>query len=161
MRFEVDQAIAAPVDRVLAELVDPTFYEALAGVPGVDAPRLMDRTVEGEAVRLVLAFAFAGSVSGAIRTVVDPSKLTWAVHLTVRPSDRTAEFVVVPDHYPDLLQGSGSHRFTDRGAGGTVRTTGGDLLVRVPLLGRKAEKAIVDGFRRHLLAEGELLAERA
>jgi len=92
--------------------------------------------------------------------VVDPAKLSWAVDLTVHLNLWTAEFVVVPDHYPDRLQGSGRHSFDDDGDT-TVRVTEGDLVVRIPLLGRKAEGAIVDGFRRYLLAEGDQLGIQA
>ncbi|HVX21990.1 MAG TPA: DUF2505 family protein [Acidimicrobiales bacterium] len=160
MQFEVRQAIAAPVDRVLATLASVDFYGSLAGVPGVAAPTLRDRRQDGDTVQLILGFAFDGVLPSIARAVVDPDKLTWAVELTVHLDRPSAEFVLVPDHYPDLMQGSGAHRFVDRGSS-TERVTDGDLVVRVPLFGGRAEEAIVDGFRRYLLAEGDHLAAGA
>jgi len=160
MQFEVRQTIAAPVDRVVASLMSPAFYDTLAGVPGVSAPTLRDLNRDGDTVQLSLGFAFDGSLPSIARAVVDPDKLTWAVNLTVHldgPNGPAAEFVVVPDHYADLMDGSGTHRFVDGGSS-TERVTNGELTVRVPLFGGKAEEAIVDGFRRYLLAEGDQLA---
>jgi len=159
MEFEVRQTIAAPVDRVLATLVSPDFYAGLAGVPGVSAPTLRERHQDGDDVRLVLGFAFDGSLPSVARAVVDPEKLTWAIDLTVHLDRQGAEFDVVPDHYPDLMQGSGAQVFVDQG-GSTERTTDGDLVVKVPFFGGKAEEAIVGGFRRYLLAEGDQVAAR-
>ncbi len=160
MRYEVRQTIAAPVDRVVATLVSSAFYGTLAGTPGVPAPALRDRTENGDTVRLVLGFAFDGTLPSVARAVVDPAKLTWAVVLTVHVDQPGAEFVVVPDHYPDLMEGSGTHRFIAHGES-TERATDGELIVRVPFFGGKAEEAIVDGFRRYLLAEGDQLAIEA
>jgi hypothetical protein len=58
------------------------------------------------------------------------------------------------------MEGSGTHRFVDHGES-TERITDGELVVRVPFFGGKAEEAIVSGFRRYLLAEGDRLAVEA
>jgi Protein of unknown function (DUF2505) len=160
MRFEVRQTIAAPVDRVVGTLVSEAFYRTLAGVPGVSAPTLRDRAEDGETVRLTLGFAFDGTLPSVARAVVDPAKLTWAVVLTIHLDQPGAAFVVVPDHYPDLMEGSGTQQFVADGQS-TERTTDGELVVRVPFFGGKAEEAIVDGFRRYLLAEGDQLGIEA
>jgi hypothetical protein len=45
----------------------------------------------------------------------------------------------------------------DRASGITRRTASGDVVVRVPLVGSKAETAIISGLREHADLEAEVL----
>jgi hypothetical protein len=158
VHFEFDQVIRAPRADILEAYCDPTFYEALGSMPKLGAPQLLERREETDGVRVRVRFAFTGQVSAAVRAVVDPSKLTWVIEALVRPEQSTIEFNVVPDHYPDRMTASGCDRFTDE-SGFTRRRTEGEIRVRVPFVGSKAEQGIVNGYRQHLAGEAELLAE--
>lgn len=158
MHFEFDQVIRAPRDKILEAYCDPSFYEALASMPKLGRPELLERVVEHDAVRLKVRFAFTGEVSAAVRAVVDPEKLTWVTDTIVRPATGTIAFVVVPDHYPDRMTASGIDRFVDEGVV-TRRLTTREVRVRVPIVGSSAERGIVNGYREHLAGEAELLEE--
>jgi hypothetical protein len=89
--------------------------------------------------------------------VVDPARITW-VEESVHDLERhTVTFTMKPDNYADRLRFEGSSRFESGGDGLTRRIAEGDVAVRVPLLGRSVEAAIVSGLREHLEAEVEVV----
>ena len=66
-------------------------------------------------------------------------------------------FRMKPDNYADRLRFDGSSRFESAGDGRTRRLADGDVVVRVPLVGRAVEGAVVSGLREHLAAEVEVV----
>jgi hypothetical protein len=77
---------------------------------------------------------------------------------THRLADREVTFRMDPDHYADRFQSSGSSRFDASGDGtSTARRSGGEVSIRVRLVGRRVEQAIVAGLQDHLTAEVPLL----
>jgi len=99
-------------------------------------------------------YAFRGSVSSAVRAVVDPAKMSWITRTEIHPDEGRAAWEILPDYYPDRLSSDGLFRF-DPGdtPGSTVVTVEGDLKVRVPVVGRSVERVIVSGLRRYIEAE--------
>jgi hypothetical protein len=164
MRFRVEQVIAGPVDAVARLYTEPRFYARLGELPKIGAPELLDRREDGSVVHLAVRYRFTGDLSAAVTKVVDPAKLTW-VEESVHDLERhTVTLQMQPDNYADRLRFDGSMRFEATDDGATRRIAEGDVAVRVPLLGRAVEGAIVSGLREHLEAElavvEELLAER-
>lgn len=161
MHFELTQRLAAPAADVATAYTDPAFYEALAGLPKLGAPRVLDRTVTTGHVQLRVRYRFVGDLSAAVRAVVDPGKLTWVEVSDHDLATRSAEFHLEPDNYADRLSCRGHCRFepdpTDTGA--TVRTSRGELKVRAPLVAAAVERAIVSGLEEHLVAEVPLLEQ--
>ena len=105
-------------------------------------------------------FAFTGSVSSAVRRVIDPTKMSWITRTEVRPAEARTHWTVLPDHYPDRLSASGSYRF-EPGDEGTVVTVDGDLKVHVPIVGRSVERVIVSGLARYIEDEVASIPDRA
>jgi hypothetical protein len=100
-------------------------------------------------------FAFTGSVSPAVRAVVDPGKMSWITQTEILLAERRSSWVVLPDHYPDRLSASGTYRFEEgeTGPGSCVVEVEGDLRVRVPIVGRSVEKVIVGDLRAYIAEE--------
>jgi len=97
-----------------------------------------------------------GDLSGAVRAVVDPQRLTWVEDSTADSDTHLTTFKIVPDHYAKLLRAQGT--FHLRGAPiGCTRLAEGDVDVSVPLLGRKVEAAIVSGLREHAVLEAQVV----
>jgi len=158
VRFELEQTIGAPLPAVLGAMVDPAYYRALATIPDLGRPQLLECSEQGERVLVRVRYAYTGSVSPALSAVVTAEKLTWVTESTVDVGSASVTFSVVPDHYPDRLAASGNQRFSEAGDA-THRLTEGTVRVHIPFLGRSAERAVVSGFARHLDAEAVLLAE--
>jgi hypothetical protein len=158
MRFSVEPVPPGPVERVEHALLDPDFLAALASLPKLGAPQLLDVTENGPTVRRRVRYRFAGELSPAVTAVVDPAKLTWVEDATVdRVSHRTT-FRIVPDHYGSRLKCTGTFRLEEV-PGGVRRVLDADLRVSFPLVGGKVERAIVSGLREHAALEADALRD--
>lgn len=161
MKFEVTQRFGAPVPDVSAAFADPDLYQALAGLPKLGRPEVLDHTAnaDGTHVQMRVRYRFTGDLSAAARAVVDPDKLTW---VEVADHDLTAHrvsFVLEPDNYADRFKCSGRYRFDPApdAPDATVRTAGGEVKVRMALVAGSVERAIVSGLKEHLAAETALV----
>jgi uncharacterized protein DUF2505 len=157
MRFQIEQQIAGPVEAVARVYSEARFYELLGKLPKLGQPEVLDRREDGSVVHLAVRFRFTGNLSPAVTRVVDPARLSW-VEESVHDLERhTVTFHMKPDNYADRLRFEGTSRFEPDGDGRTRRLAEGDVAVRVPLVGRAVEGAIVSGLREHLEAEVEVV----
>lgn len=155
MKIVVEQSVAIPPARAMAVYASRAFYEKRPTrdeIAVLEVVRHEDTAVQA---LVEVRFAFTGSVSAAVRAVVDPARLTWVTRTVVFPAESRATWQVLPDHYPDRLTASGSYRFVpapDAGDGrpGTVVRVEGNLQVRVPIVGRTVERTIVTDLRRYI-----------
>jgi hypothetical protein len=155
VRFELVQQLRAELSRVEAAYIDNKLLAELGRLPGLGSPALLDQHVDGDRVRQRVRYAFVGQLSPAVTDVVNPAKLTWIEDSTLDRSNHTTTFKILPDNYANLLQASGTIILRPRRGGGTIRTTDGDLKVRVPFVGGKVEKAIISGLEEHAALEAE------
>jgi hypothetical protein len=154
MRFELTQRFHAAPDDVAAAFCDPAYYEALAAVPGLGAPAVVSRDVDGDLVHLRVRYRFTGELSSAARAVLDPAKLIWIDDSHHDLAARKVTFRMLPEHYADRFKASGSYRFEAAdGDTVTVRRADGEIKVKAPFVGGAVEKAIVSGLRERLDAE--------
>ena len=157
MRFQIEQVIAGPVDAVARTYTEPRFYELLGELPKLGQPEVLERQENGSVVHLAVRFRFTGNLSPAVTRVVDPARLTWVEQSVHDLEAHTVTFHMQPDNYADRLRFDGSSRFEPAGDGQTRRVAEGDVTVRVPLVGRAVEGAIVSGLREHLEAEVDVV----
>ncbi len=155
MRFDLVQRFAARPDDVAHAFADPELYAALAALPKLGAPEMLEHRIDGDIVHLRVRYRFNGDLSAAVKAVIDPAKLTWIDDSAHDLAHRTVTFTMLPDHYADRFQASGTYRFeaAPDDPGATVRTTTGQIRVKVPLVGGSVERAIVSGLREHQAAE--------
>jgi hypothetical protein len=155
MRFDVVQHIAAPADRVAEAYANPEFYATLQGLPPLSPPEVLSHEVDdGEVVRLRIRYRYVAELSSVVRAAVDPKKLSWVEVSTHHLADREVTLRMDPDNYADRFQASGTYRFEASGDGtSTARHCIGDVSIRMPLVGRRVEQAIVTGLQDHLAAE--------
>ena len=158
MHFHVDQPLRVP--RAVAEqaLVDPDFYASMGAMAKIGTPEILSRQERDGAVHIAVRYRFTGHLAPAARAVLDPAKMTWVIESTMHPAEHRAEFQMLPDHYADRLECSGTYRFEERGPGAAVQVIEGDVIVHVPIVGRAVERAILLGLREHMAEEAELVA---
>lgn len=157
MRFSLEQELPGSVDDVLAALLDPAFLRRLGELPKLRPPALLSQERDGDVVVQRVQYAFAGSLSPAVTRVIDPDKVTWVDESTYDLAARHATFRIIPDHYAGKLRCAGTYTFSARG-GVCLRAVDAELSVRVPLVGKVVERAIVAGLLDHLRIEADLLA---
>jgi hypothetical protein len=156
--FQLDQRFAADPIAVATALIDPTLLERMADLPKVGGAQVLSTARSGDVVRQEVRYRFEAQLSGAVRKFVDPSQLTWVEVSEHDLAKGESRFLIKPDHYADLLEGRYAARITVTD-GATDRTLRGMLKVKVPLLGGKVEKAIVDGLRDISDAQQSLVQE--
>jgi hypothetical protein len=160
VKFAVRQAVAVPPARAMAAYGSPGFYEGRPTRDDIAVRDVVHHEAEGDRVLLEVRFAFTGSVSPAVRAVVDPGKMSWITRTEILLAEDRSSWVVLPDHYPDRLSASGVYRFEvgDGGLGTCDVEVEGDLKVRVPLVGRSVEKVIVGDLRAYIADEVTAIA---
>jgi hypothetical protein len=133
----------------------PSFYEGRPARDDIDVREVVHHEATRDRVVLEVRFAFTGSVSPAVRAVVDPGKMSWITRTELLLAEGRSSWAVLPDHYPDRLRASGTYRFEEGDAGpGTCDVeVEGDLKVRVPIVGRSVEKVIVGDLRAYIADE--------
>ncbi|MCC5952449.1 MAG: DUF2505 family protein [Acidimicrobiia bacterium] len=159
MRFQISQPIAAPVDEVVDLYCTPSFFTSLDPSERIATPQLVDHREDGDVVVMALRYRFVGDLPSAASRFVQADKLTWVETTTVQRAAARATSTLAADNYPQLLEASATVTFTSAGnrpadaRPATMRTVDGTLRVKVPLVGSRVERAIVDGLREHLAAE--------
>ncbi len=158
MRFELVQNLEAPIDAVEEALVDPRFLETLGTLPKLGRPQLIERRDMSDRVFLRVRYDFVGDLSPAVKAIIDPARLSWVEESTQDRTTHRTKTAIVPDHYTSMLECSATTVLsTDQSTGKTRRVTTGDVFVRVPLVGGRAESAIISGMREHAQLEAEAL----
>lgn len=157
MRFRLEQTFAAPVDAVALAFTEPELYTAFGSLPKLGQPQVLGRREDGDVVSLQVRYRFTGDLSPAARKVVDPARLSWVEHSTHDLTRHQVDFIMVPDNYGNLLRASGRYSFEPDGPDATRRVAEGDVAVRVPLVGKAVEGAIVSGIKEHLAEEVPLV----
>jgi hypothetical protein len=158
MRFELVQHVHAPIEAIEEALVDPRFLDALAGLPKLGRPKLLDQRQTGDRIFQRVRYDFEGDLNATVRAFIDPSKLSWVEESTQDRASHLTDIAIVPDNYTSIFAFSGQTRLEPGSAPGTtVRTTTGEVTVRVPLVGGKAEAAIISGLCEHSEREEAVL----
>jgi hypothetical protein len=156
MDFTLTQDIAATVDQVEAALTDAGFLTTMTDLPKIGSVEVLEQTRGGDTVHQRVRYLFTAELSGAVRRVVDPDKLTWVEDSTSDLQAHTAAYRIDPDNYANLLEGAYDARIT-KTRGGARRVATGQLKVHVPLVGGKVEKVIIDGLQENSYAQAEFL----
>jgi hypothetical protein len=161
VKFTVRQAVAVPPARAMAAYGSPAFYEGRPGRDDIEVREVVRHEAAGDRILLEVRFAFTGSLSPAVRTVVDPGKMSWITQTEILLAEGRSSWVVLPDHYPDRLSANGTYRFEegDAGPASTDIEVEGDLKIRVPIVGRSVERVIVGDLRAYIADEVAGIAE--
>lgn len=159
MEFEILQTIRGPLTDVDAAFADRDFLESLDALPRIAEVAVLDQSRDGDLVTQRVRYRFDGDLSAAVRRVVDPARLSWVEESRHDLRAHTAEHRIVPDHYREMLRGAYRARLERDGRARVRRTIDGELRVRVPLLGARVERVIVDGLRENAVAQQDLLAD--
>jgi hypothetical protein len=154
VHFATQQAVGVSPARAMAAYATPAFYEGRPIQDHIEVLELVRHEDTGASVVMEVRFAFRGPISPAVQRVIDRNKMTWITRNELRPDELRADWVVLPDHYPDRLSAGGVYRFEpDDDGTSSVVSLEGDLKVHVPLLGKSVEKVIVSGLRNYFRAE--------
>jgi hypothetical protein len=160
VKFRLVQRFASPLADVEAAFVDPQLFAELQGVGDLGRPELLDRVDDGaDIVRLRVRYAFTGELSPPLTAVVESSRITWVEESTLDRVSHRTDFHIVADYYPDRLKCAGTVVLTEDGEGGTVRVAEGKLEVKVPFIGGKIERIVVDGLTDQAATQAKVVGD--
>jgi hypothetical protein len=153
VRISIRQAVEVPAAQAIAAYGAPAFYEGRPIRDDIAVRGVVSHADSGDRILIEVRFAFTGTVSSAVRAVIDPAKMSWVTRTELYPDQARSDWVVLPDHYPDRLSASGSYRFEPDGPGTTVVAVEGELRVHVPIVGRSVERVIASDLRAYIQDE--------
>jgi Protein of unknown function (DUF2505) len=157
MKFNLEHSFAAPIEAVEAAMVDPAFLESTR-LPDVGPPRVLSREDDGDTVTLRVDYQYTGSLDSLARRVLRTGDVAWVQETVLHRSTHRTMFTVTPKVHADRFESGGVMQLTAAG-GETKRVIDGELKIKVPLFGRRAEGLIVPGLRSRMNREAELLDE--
>lgn len=158
MRFHHEELLSVPTAVAEQALVDPDFYASMGSMSKIGTPEVLTHDDNGDTVHVAVRYRFTGHLAPPARAVLDPAKMTWVIDSTLRRADHEVAFRMLPDHYADRLECSGTYRFEARGGQESAQVIEGDIVVRVPIVGRAVERAILMGLREHMAEEAALIS---
>jgi hypothetical protein len=157
MDFTLTQDIGATVDQVEAALTDAGFLATMTDLPKIGRVEVLEQSRAGDSVHQRVRYLFTAELSGAVRRVVDPDKLTWVEDSTSDVAGHSSSYRIEPDNYANLLEGAYDATIVPDGTGAR-RVATGHVTVHVPLVGGKVERAIVSGLQENSDAQAALIA---
>ncbi len=165
MHFEIVHELDIPLDAVELAVLSPDLFSKLKGhLTNMEEVRQKEHRLQGAVLYRVWAYQATVRVPVFAKKVVTRDMLSWDEASTYDLKAHTAEWSVVPNVKPEwkkYFQASGKYSLVPNGGGRTKRTVEGDITLRVPVVQKMAERAILAEVRRMFDAEAETLREMA
>ena len=157
MHFEHEHEFAGTVEQVATLMSDPGFQTMLE-LPDLARPDVVARDVDGTARHLTLRYEYIGQLDPIAQKVVGGRKLTWVQDLRIDVATGAGTLGFSADGVGGRADGTATVSIVATGDAACRRTISGDFRIRIPLLGGKAEQAIVPGLARRLDVEADAVA---
>lgn len=157
MEFERVHEFSGTIERVAWIMSDPTFQTRLP-LPDLAPPDVVAHEVDGSARRLTLRYAYVGQLDPIAQKVVGGRALTWVQDLRIDLTTGGGTLGFSADGVGGRAEGTAAVTITASGDASCRRQIRGDFRIRIPLLGAKAERAIVPGLERRLDVEAAAVA---
>ncbi len=148
VRFSVEHELPGSADAVAAILCDPSFHTAL-DLPDVGRPEVLEHVKTATGCRLRLRYLFIGHIDAWAKKLLGNRELKWIQEFEVDTTTGMGTLKFSAEADPKRLQGEAEIDCTPASAG-TKQRIAGDLRVKVPLVGGRAERALVPGIVRRL-----------
>jgi hypothetical protein len=152
VEFEREHEFAGTVERVASIMSDPAFQTQL-DLPDLARPDVVAHDVDGPSHWLTLRYEYIGQLDPIAQKVVGGRKLTWVQDLRIDVTTGVGTLGFSAEGVGGRADGTANVSITATGDASCRRRIHGDFRIRIPLLGGKAERAIVPGLERRLDVE--------
>jgi Protein of unknown function (DUF2505) len=160
MKFELKHTFDAPVDAVIAAMFDPKLFDHLkANMKTIQAIDPIERTEDDGTIRRRTRYTPVPLIKKIGPKQVPPGAMAFVEDSRFDKRARRLEFENIPDMSTlrKLLVNRGTISFRDAGGGRSERTVEGELVVKVFLIGKLAEKIIYNEAEKILNEEASAL----
>ncbi len=167
MRFEIVHEFDIPLDAIELAMLSPDLVSKLKSrLTNMEDVRQTEHILENGVLRRVWAYQASVKLPVPVfaNKVVTREMLSWDERSTYDLKMHEASWSVHPNVKPDwqkFFQAEGTYKLASSGQGKTKRTVDGELFLRVPVVQKMAERAILGEVRRIYDAEAETLREMA
>ena len=158
MRLSASHIFSAPAAAVCVGMADADFYASL-DLPDLERPELLVRSEHGARVDIHLRFTYTGRLDPVARRIVGRDRVTWVQRLVVDAAARSCALLVEPEIGVVPVSCTGTFTMHDADGDQCLRTLAGDLRVKVPVIGGRAERSLAPGITRRLDREAAALDE--
>jgi hypothetical protein len=155
VKIDIAEPVAVSPAEAMAAYGNPAFYEGRVTRDDIAVLGVVRHEALADRVLIEVHFRFQGTVSSAVRRVIDHTKMSWITRTELYPDARRSTWIVMPDHYPDRLTARGEYHFEEGpdGPASTLVRVHGDLKVHVPFVGGTVERVIVSDLRSYIRDE--------
>jgi hypothetical protein len=137
-------------------MVDADFYAQL-DLPDLERPELIVRKEHGAQTDIHLRFRYTGRLDPIARRIVGHDHVSWVQRLVVDASAGSGALTVEPEIGVVPVSCTGTFTMHDADGGQCLRTLDGELRVKVPVIGGRAERSLAPGITRRLDLEAAAL----
>lgn len=157
MDLRAEHHFPADVAEVVAAMVDPAYVAGLHALPDVGQVEVVDGSTEGVRPWIAMRMVYDGSLDPIAARVLGSSSPSWiqTYRLDVEAGRGTLD--ISPENHGSILRCRADLGF-DPSDGGTRRRLVGELSVKVPLLGGRAERALGPAIVARIDVEAQLLS---
>lgn len=157
MEITTNHHFAATPERVAAAMVEPDVIEQLTKITDVGSVEIIDRGSDAHTTWISARLTYTGSIDPLVGRALGSDSPTWVQTYRMATSARSGRLEIHPDHHGSLLQCHADIGLIPS-AGGTDRALRGELVVRIPLLGGRAERALMPAVLARIDAEALLVS---
>ncbi len=167
MRFEIVHEFEIPLDALELAVLSPDLVGKLqTRLKNIEEVRQTEHRLEKGVLYRVWAYQASVKLPVPVfaKKVVTRDMLSWDERSTYDIKSHSAAWSVQPNVKRDwrkYFQADGKYRLLPIERGKTRRTVEGELFLRVPVVQKMAERAILGEVRRMFDAEAETLREMA
>jgi len=166
LRFEIVHEFEIPLDAIELAVLSPDLFSKLKShLANVEDVTQKEHTLEGGVLHRIWAYQASVKVPVPVfaNKIVTREMLSWDEESTYDLKSHEAAWSVSPNVKPEwkkFFQAEGKYKLHGS-EGKTKRTVEGELFLRVPIVQKLGERAILGEVRRMFDAEAETLREMA
>lgn len=163
VRFEIVHEFEIPLDAVELAVLSPDLFSKLKSRMNMEEVTQKEHRLEDGVLHRRWAYQASVRVPVFAKKVVTREMLSWDEASTYDLKAHEAAWSVSPikPEWKKYFQAEGKFKLVPTGEGTTKRIVEGELTLRIPVVQRMAERAILAEVRRMFEAEAETLREMA
>ena len=158
MKFGFEQRWHCTPSAVADLYLSEDFWNSLDDLTKTSPPEVLEVTRKKKTAITRLRYSLNVDLPSEASRFIDPDDVTWVEQVEWNLKDLSAKVNFFPDQGSALMSASGEAVvFAEEDE--AVRQIRGELKVRIPFLGKKVERAIIEGIGDHLEEEAAAAAE--
>jgi Protein of unknown function (DUF2505) len=165
VRFQISHEFDVPLDALELAVLSPDLFSRLTKhLSNMEEVRQTKHNLADGVLERVWAFQANVKVPVFAKKVVTREMLSWNEESKYTIASHTAEWVVVPNVRPEwqkYFHAEGTYKLMPLASGRTRRVVDGELSLKVPVVQKVAERAILGEVKKTFEAEAETLRDLA